>query len=113
MMTPVPPKKEKEKDKGKDKEEGVSLPITLVVTLPEKATLTIDGEATVSKSARRVFVSPNLSTGKEYSYVFKAQVMQDGKPVPAPARFTVLLTKQGGQWLIAHQHSSPRAAPKN
>jgi len=39
--------------------------------------------------------------------------MSDGKPVPAPARFTVLLTKVGGQWLIAHQHSSPRAMPKN
>jgi len=39
--------------------------------------------------------------------------MQDGKPVAGPARFTVLLTKQDGQWLIAHQHSSPRAQPKN
>jgi uncharacterized protein (TIGR02246 family) len=39
--------------------------------------------------------------------------MKDGKAVPAPARFTVLLTKQGGQWLIAHQHSSPRAVPQN
>ena len=39
--------------------------------------------------------------------------MSDGKPVLAPARFTVLLTKVGGQWLIAHQHSSPRAIPKN
>ncbi len=39
--------------------------------------------------------------------------MSDGKPVPGPARFTVLLTKVGGQWLIAHQHSSPRATPKN
>jgi uncharacterized protein (TIGR02246 family) len=39
--------------------------------------------------------------------------MSDGKPVPAPARFTVLLTKADGQWLIAHQHSSPRAMPKN
>ncbi len=39
--------------------------------------------------------------------------MSDGKPVPAPARFTVLLTKADGRWLIAHQHSSPRAAPKN
>ena len=39
--------------------------------------------------------------------------MKDGQPVPGPARFTVLLTKQGGQWLIAHQHSSPRAAAKN
>src|SRR5262249_9105621 len=36
--------------------------------------------------------------------------MQSGKPVPGPARFTVLLTKRDGQWLIAHQHSSPRAS---
>ncbi len=39
--------------------------------------------------------------------------MAEGKPVPGPARFTVLLTKVDGQWLIAHQHSSPRAMPKN
>jgi uncharacterized protein (TIGR02246 family) len=39
--------------------------------------------------------------------------MSDGKPIPAPSRFTVLLTKVDGQWLIAHQHSSPRAVPKN
>ena len=39
--------------------------------------------------------------------------MADGKPVPGPARFTVLLTKTGDQWRIAHQHSSPRAMPKN
>src|SRR6185312_9904259 len=38
--------------------------------------------------------------------------ISEGKPVPGPARFTVLLTKRGGQWLIAHQHSSPRAQPK-
>jgi uncharacterized protein (TIGR02246 family) len=37
----------------------------------------------------------------------------DGQPVPAPARFTVLLTRVGDQWLIAHQHSSPRATPKS
>src|SRR5689334_1674393 len=35
--------------------------------------------------------------------------MSDGKPTAAPARFTVLLTKVNGRWLIAHQHSSPRA----
>jgi uncharacterized protein (TIGR02246 family) len=38
--------------------------------------------------------------------------MTDGKPVPAPARFTVVMTKRGDQWLIAHQHSSPRVVPK-
>jgi len=36
----------------------------------------------------------------------------EGKPVLGPARFTVLLTKTDGDWLIAHQHSSPRAQPK-
>lgn len=39
--------------------------------------------------------------------------MKDGALVLGPARFTVLLIKREGQWLIAHQHSSPRAAPKN
>ena len=38
--------------------------------------------------------------------------VSEGKPVPGPARFTVLLTKSDGQWVIAHQHSSPRAQPK-
>ena len=42
-------------------------------------------------------------------YLFTRMV--EGKPVPGPARFTVLLVKSGGQWLIAHQHSSPRAMP--
>jgi uncharacterized protein (TIGR02246 family) len=32
--------------------------------------------------------------------------ISDGKPVPGPAHFTVLLTKTTGQWLISHQHSS-------
>jgi uncharacterized protein (TIGR02246 family) len=38
--------------------------------------------------------------------------MKDGQPVASPARFTVLMTKQGDQWQIAHQHSSPRAQPQ-
>ena len=38
--------------------------------------------------------------------------VSEGKPFPGPARFTVLLTKSDGQWVIAHQHSSPRAQPK-
>jgi len=39
--------------------------------------------------------------------------MKDGQPVSGPARFTVLMTKTGNDWLISHQHSSPRAQPKN
>jgi uncharacterized protein (TIGR02246 family) len=39
-------------------------------------------------------------------------VMQDGKPVAFPARFTMLVTKRDGTWQIAHQHSSPLVPPK-
>ncbi len=38
--------------------------------------------------------------------------MKDGQPVAGPARFTVVMTKQGDQWQIAHQHSSPRTQPQ-
>lgn len=39
--------------------------------------------------------------------------MQDGKPVPGPSRFTMLITKTSGEWRIAHHHSSPHVQPKN
>jgi uncharacterized protein (TIGR02246 family) len=39
--------------------------------------------------------------------------MVDGKPVPGPSRFTMLVTKRGNEWCIAHHHSSPHVLPKN
>jgi uncharacterized protein (TIGR02246 family) len=38
--------------------------------------------------------------------------MQEGKPVPRPSRFTMLITRRGSDWRIAHHHSSPRPEPK-
>jgi len=38
--------------------------------------------------------------------------MQEGKPVPGPARFTMLVVKRNGEWRIAHHHSSPHVQPK-
>ncbi len=38
--------------------------------------------------------------------------MQEGKPVPGPSRFTMVITKTDGEWRIAHHHSSPRVPPK-
>jgi uncharacterized protein (TIGR02246 family) len=37
--------------------------------------------------------------------------MKDGQSVPSPSRFTIMLIRDGGEWLIAHHHSSPRAQP--
>ncbi len=36
---------------------------------------------------------------------------KDGTLTPDPARFTILLVKQGDDWLIAHHHSSLRPPP--
>lgn len=37
---------------------------------------------------------------------------REGKLVPEPARFTMVLVKEGNDWLIAHHHSSLRPPPK-
>jgi uncharacterized protein (TIGR02246 family) len=34
---------------------------------------------------------------------------KEDKTLPSPARFTMLLIKHDGEWLISHHHSSPRA----
>jgi len=39
--------------------------------------------------------------------------MVEGKAVPGPSRFTMLVTKRGSEWCIAHHHSSPHVLPKN
>ena len=37
---------------------------------------------------------------------------KDGQLTPEPARFTMVLVKQGSDWLIAHHHSSLRPPPR-
>jgi len=64
-------------------------PATIVVSLPAEAKLTIDDFVTSSTSERRVFVSPDLTPGKTYSYTFKAEVMRDNKPVTVSKEVTV------------------------
>ncbi|MBV8538225.1 MAG: SgcJ/EcaC family oxidoreductase [Alphaproteobacteria bacterium] len=36
------------------------------------------------------------------------EVVQGGRAVLAPARFTMVMVKRGDHWLIAHEHSSQR-----
>ena len=40
-------------------------------------------------------------------------IVQDGKPVESPARFSMLLVKRGDAWLISHHHSSSRPKPRS
>jgi uncharacterized protein (TIGR03000 family) len=56
-------------------------PATVRVTLPDDARLTIDGRATRSTSAQRLFVSPPLEAGNSYRYTFRASFVRAGKTI--------------------------------
>ena len=43
---------------------------------------------------------------------YEFTLVQEGKPTPFPARFTMLVTKRDGVWHIVHHHSSPLVLPK-
>jgi uncharacterized protein (TIGR03000 family) len=62
---------------------------TLVVSLPEGATLKIDDFVSQSTAATRQFVSPPLEPGSDYHYDLTAELMRDGKPVTVSKRVTV------------------------
>jgi uncharacterized protein (TIGR02246 family) len=60
---------------------------------------------------RRTIVIDDNSVVITGFYLFTRMV--EGKPVPGPSRFTMLVTKRNGEWRIAHHHSSPHVQPKN
>jgi len=57
---------------------SLSLPATILVSLPVDATLTIDGHATRSTSSLRRFETPALPAGQEFTYKLRASVVRDG-----------------------------------
>jgi uncharacterized protein (TIGR03000 family) len=84
QAAPAAPAGEKIESKPMEKkttELDSAAPATLVVTLPADAKLLIDDAATISSSARRVFVSPALQAGREYTYSLKAEFTKNGKTV--------------------------------
>jgi uncharacterized protein (TIGR03000 family) len=80
-----------EGDDDDDAEETskAAAPATLVVTLPADATLLIDGKATRSTSALRVFASPKLMPGKAYYYTLTAKVVRNGRTITTTKRVRV------------------------
>ena len=69
--------------------DGETAPAKIVVSLPADAKLTIDDAATVSTSAVRVFVSPELPRGEEFSYTLTAEVGRDNQKVTTSKVVTV------------------------
>jgi uncharacterized protein (TIGR03000 family) len=69
--------------------QGPSERATIRVELPEDARLTFDGESTASTGSHRVFLSPPLVRGKEFSYTLRAERMRGGEPVSVSKTITV------------------------
>jgi len=42
---------------------------------------------------------------------YEFTLIREGKPVPTPARFSMVVIKRGNDWLIVHHHSSRRPEP--
>jgi uncharacterized protein (TIGR03000 family) len=53
-------------------------PATIVATLPADAKLSIDGKPTVSTSGTRVFVTPPLESGHDFSYTLQVERLREG-----------------------------------
>jgi uncharacterized protein (TIGR03000 family) len=54
---------------------------TVIVHVPQSASLKIDGQATQQSSSTRVFTSPPLEQGKTYIYKISAEVNRNGHTV--------------------------------
>ena len=67
------------------------------------------GAKSVIGERRTIVLSENAVMGAGF---YEFTIMRDGKPVPLPSRFTMVVAKRDGQWLIVHHHSSPRAQPQ-
>lgn len=85
---PAAPAKEMPKKEGKS-EASLPTPATLVVSLPAEAKLSIDDIQTRSASAQRVFATPALEAGKEYTYTLTAEIVREGQKVTASKQVVV------------------------
>jgi len=64
-------------------------PATVIVHVPENATLLVNGKRSRSSSSTRLFYSPPLESGKSYYYDFEAWMNRDGQKVKAQKRVEV------------------------
>jgi uncharacterized protein (TIGR03000 family) len=92
-MEAPPAMKAKEMPKGEPvpapKKTSLTVPATIVVSLPADARLFVDGTPTTSTSERRSLVTPGLEVGTTYFYTVRAEVVRDGLTVEQTQRVLV------------------------
>jgi uncharacterized protein (TIGR03000 family) len=67
---------------------------TVVVQLPETATLSVDGQMVTLDSSKRVLVTPELRPGQDYFYSLRAEAQVNGTTLVQAKRVTV---RAGGE----------------
>jgi uncharacterized protein (TIGR03000 family) len=85
----------------------VAAPATIIVTLPADASLMVDGTATTSTSARRMFVSPMLEPESEYVYTLRAEIIRDGQTLSQEQRINV---RAGQETVVPFNFATPGVA---
>jgi uncharacterized protein (TIGR03000 family) len=68
--------------------------VLINVRVPADAAVWVNGDRTAQSGARRAFLSSDLTPGKNYTYVLKAQWNDGDRTVTATRRVRV----HGGEW---------------
>jgi uncharacterized protein (TIGR03000 family) len=74
-------------------EAALPAPATIIVNLPTDAKLAIDDFMTTSTSSPRIFATPTLERGKDFTYMLKAEIQRDGRTLTT----TQMVTVRAGQ----------------
>jgi uncharacterized protein (TIGR03000 family) len=82
------------KPSGEEQEVMAPAPATIRVSMPEGASLSIDGNPTATRDAVRTFVSPPLEPSRSFSYTLKAESNRNGKPITQTKNVTVRAGKE-------------------
>jgi uncharacterized protein (TIGR03000 family) len=78
-----------------EEEEGqTAAPASLMVTLPQGATLTVQGQAVPAVAGTQVFYSPDLERGQDYHYTLRVQITREGQTQEVTRRVTVRAGEQ-------------------
>jgi uncharacterized protein (TIGR03000 family) len=88
-MKKMPAPEKIEAPKKATEEAARPAPATIMVSLPAEAKLTIDDFVTTSTSSTRLFATPTLQQGKDFTYMLKAEIQREGRTLTTSQMVTV------------------------
>jgi uncharacterized protein (TIGR03000 family) len=93
-------------------EPGDPAPAVIRVVVPADAALWFDGRPTTTTGAVRLFVSPPLAAGQEYTYELRAHWLEGGKEIRHTERVRLQAGDRPTVDFLAPQSRTVRAEPR-